>query len=190
MVTDMNGMRREPAGTPHGGRFARKSGCGSDDDLSVPFDDGVNTRKAGKKWRAVPFEALDGKTRAFVTAQVEEQRKTLRWLADGILGDGGPKDARRVQAIKDAIASDGGVLIPLPRSIDGDALNRAMWGLYCGDSDDGYVVCKLPENLCGDVDRYFNDECNAGVEYLDNTITIGRLDGNECDWHALDVFGK
>ena len=31
MVTDMNGMGHEPAGTPHGGRFTRKAGAGADD---------------------------------------------------------------------------------------------------------------------------------------------------------------
>lgn len=40
MVTDNNGRTHEPAGTPHGGRFARRNGFGSDSDL----DDFTRTR--------------------------------------------------------------------------------------------------------------------------------------------------
>ena len=39
MTTDRNGMSHKAAGTVGGGRFERKTGAGSDDDLTVDLSD-------------------------------------------------------------------------------------------------------------------------------------------------------
>lgn len=82
MTVDRNGLRHQPGGRPDGGRFARKTGRGSDDDLTMPARHGTRTHEEDVRSAAF-LHRLDS---MMAEGRVDEARDWARKA--GVIMDG------------------------------------------------------------------------------------------------------